>query len=731
MKRRKFIQKVGAAAPALSVWPATAKSNPALDPYQYPYPKSFEEAKNEEGYVAVRIALWGGDQAMDSLSAKVSVKHAKLMRVKSFHFEPGDLLDPDEPSFHVTPDNRNQDVLVLWLDELTDRSRIQAGKDIKFDLGELLASPEVVGKSGEINWSANLLYYHEIGEVNFSDLGIQVDSNDFCFVAMADPQGGNPYINNENLKTRMRIHNAFIEDSVNLVKQLNCDPKFTMVIGDITDGQGQKEDFDQMNAFLNQVDMPLLYSIGNHETRYQVPLGPGYNMDGFSNYFAAQKAINGLEKLLYSFNLGRWHFVVWPDPLRANFFETHPHYFDWLERDLEKYQDRPVMFFQHVPIQPIGVNPMISYTEDVGTKKELLNILGKHGNVKLVLSGHVHIPVKSSFKTAVEIEGINFINLPAAGYRPRAFGEADYNGGPTQGIAVVEIQGEEAEVTFKTVTLEEYKYPQSLPKLNRELYSLEFNIKTEVPSSDRFINGDFQDGLDGWGRRFLYMEDEDPSNICRTETMPGSGQNALYLFTKIRSYQAPGQDRWPQNLNRVYQSLEVDPASRPAIQFQYQVEQQNTDLNALCGAYVLIEGYAKSTKKFNIMYCLGKGWFHIDESITNPRILLDLADQTEGSKQATLNIPTDFDTHAEDLSYSQLQVDKLFITLGAWSANDGENKSYGVYFTGFNLQSDQQEQSNVNGNPLRLITSEEQWYRRTKHVAGEHWYVQDRPAKYT
>ncbi len=90
--------------------------------------------------------------------------------------------------------------------------------------------------------------------------------------------------------------------------------------------------------------MPVLFSVGNHETRYQIDFGPGYNMEGFNNYFEAQKKVNGLNKLLYSFNLGQWHFVVWPDPLRENFWETHPHYFDWLEQDLEKHKARPTVF---------------------------------------------------------------------------------------------------------------------------------------------------------------------------------------------------------------------------------------------------------------------------------------------------------------------------------------------------------------------------------------------------
>ena len=114
-----------------------------------------------------------------------------------------------------------------------------------------------------------------------------------------------------------------------------------MVVGDYTDSQGEKENYQAMEKMYSKLKSPLLLEIGNHETRYNMKSEPGYFMDGFSNFFTAQKRLNGLEKLLYSFNIGRYHFVVWPDPLRHNFWENHPHYFEWLERDLEKYKNNP------------------------------------------------------------------------------------------------------------------------------------------------------------------------------------------------------------------------------------------------------------------------------------------------------------------------------------------------------------------------------------------------------
>jgi hypothetical protein len=279
-------------------------------------------------------------------------------------------------------------------------------------------------------------------------VGIQNPGDDFSFIIMADPQGGDASNPDDNL-CRMKIHNAFIEESIRLANNLKVKPAFCLMLGDIVDHQGEEHHFVQMAKFFERLKMPVLYEMGNHESRYNTSFNPGYNLSGFNNYFAAQKAINGMELLLYSFNLGQWHFVVWPDPLRQLFWENHPHYFDWLERDLEKHKHRPTIFLQHIPMHPIGINPLDNYCETPYVKSLLFDILAKHGNVKTIFSGHVHIPVKSSLKTTVSHRGINCINLPAAGYRPRAFGEEDFYGGPAQGICIVDIKGDKMSATVQ------------------------------------------------------------------------------------------------------------------------------------------------------------------------------------------------------------------------------------------------------------------------------------------
>jgi len=621
-------------------------------------------------------------------------------------------------------------VVVLWLDEFSEKTEIiihSTEGEFRFILDDLVKNLEASGEISKTRIRANFLLNKEIGELNPEDVGIEPAGDDFSFIIMADPQGGDTS-NPEDNRCRMKIHNAFVEESIRLANQINAKPSFCMMLGDIVDHQGEARDFAQMAAFFEKLKMPVLYEMGNHESRYRARFSPGYNLSEFNNYFAAQKALNGMDYLLYSFNLGKWHFVVWPDPLRSTFWENHPHYFDWLERDLEKYKNRPTVFLQHIPMHPIGINPLINYAESVPVKRLLFEILSKHGNVKTIFSGHVHIPVKSSFKTAVEYKGINCINLPAAGYRPRAFGEQDYYGGPSQGIAIVDISGKKLSATFKTVTLEEYDYPEKLPVFDDKKYPLWLKYKWELPATGQIKNGNFSDGLENWGHRFVYHEDENPSNICRAE-FAENGRSALYLKMQRRGYMAPGQDRLPQDINRIFQAINVKKGTEPVLHFQYKVDGANCDFNGQSGAYVWIEGFKNSSQVVNLIYFLNKAWVNMGGTYGRNKgvepVIFSLDKTPDKWKTAQINIKEDFEKNTNGLKYNDAPPDKLVVSLGTWNVNDGNTQPFAAWFTDLKLNTENTV-SNVDGNSIPITTNEEKWWRGklqpTSNIAGEHHY---------
>ena len=739
MKRRSFIRGLGLGSAALATSKTAGINTDPFDtpipPFEYGKILSLDDAITSEGLIIVRIELSNhADKKPYYHKGKIRVHGAEVRRIKPYFFEQDeDEFSGDLSTYEVHLHGINTEVIVLWLEGASGSSRINlhGGNKCQFRISELIDNDEVEIDCDGMKIRANLLLDREIGEVSLSDFGADEPGEDFDFIAMADPQGGFPD-DEKQLDTRMKIHNAFIQESVDLANKLEFKPLFTLVIGDVCDKWGYEKDLRQMNAFLSKLNTPVIYGIGNHETLLRSKFGPGYNMQAFDHFLAAQKAINGLDKLLYSFNAGSWHFVVWPDPLRPGFWETHPHYFDWLERDLEKYQDRPTMVFQHVPVHPAGISPHINYAESVFVKRTFLDILSRHGNVKYCLSGHVHIPVKASFKTAVSYRGIQLINLPAAGYRPRAFGEEDFFGGPTQGIAMVHIRGTVVSIQYKTVTEEVFDYPSKFPAFDEKSYSLWLQYKWELPAGDRMVNGDFKDGLQGWARRFVYQEDHDPSNLCEIRPSPGNADTpSLYLFARKRGYMAPGQDRLPQDINRLCQAVELKKGLSPSLRFSYFIDGEQTDKNGYCGSYVWIEGYALSNKVLNIMYSVNKNWVNIGgqygKSRNVPTIQMGLNNRTDTWNECLLNIQADFDSQSEGLSFGELDINRLIINLGVWNLNDGKNQPIGIYYQDFKLDYDLPGYSEAGGIRIDPKFEEDKWWRNKiwpwKNIAGEHRYI--------
>ncbi len=666
--------------------------------------------------------------APQELNLSLAKSRKYFHKIRHYFFENKISQRRDEAEIKTFVNKNYPAIVVGWVHNPTETTRLPFslnGKEEGFSLSELLKEHELTFVQDGVQVTVNYLLDWEIANVTPADLGLKVPQGKFSIAVLADTQGGDPATPNSH-PTRMKIHNAFCEDSINRVNELDPQPVFTLVLGDVVDNQGEKEHFEAMHHYLQRIKSPLLYAVGNHETVYASKFSPGYYMEEFNNYFAAQKKVNGIELLLYSFDLGDWHFVVWPDPLRDNFFETHPHYFDWLEQDLEANREKPVMFFQHVPAHPIGIDPLINYAESVQVKRLLLDILSKHGNVKYIFSGHVHIPIKASFKTAVEYKGMKMINLPAAGYRPRAFGEEEWHGGPSQGLLVAEFEGKNADVFFKTVTEEIYRYPNKLPKFDEQAFPLWLTPKWQLPSGVDIRNGSFEEGLTNWAKRYVYQEDKDPSNKMEVKKVARTNSySALYLYSRKRGYAIPGQDRLPQSINHLCQAVELngDPGN---LDISYALDPQS-DLDGWAGAYVWLEGFSEGSKLLNMAYWVGKVFSGLSDRFSDNKEVrfqhFSLPLKGDTWQKASLNIASDFEGGQD--GFLALDLDRLVINLGTWHINDGEPQPFGVYFDELAF-SGLSTPSNVDGKSITASLDKDVWHLRKfepfLHIAGEHRY---------
>ena len=735
MKRRAFISKLSTSSSLVLIGPSLAgKNKTPIPPFAYPQPGYFTDVLNKDGEFMLRLeCLSFGTLLPQEVTIKFEGDKEKIYKIKDYPFANHKAkINYDGRQFQFQVGAAFPYIFAIWIRKPLPETVLSFnlnGIRKSLVLGELVEKKDILFREGKLLVSSNYLLDLEIGQLEPESLGIQGQGNNFDIAILADPQGGDPKVPKAH-PTRVKIHNAFAEDTIKRVNELPIRPALTLILGDLVDNQGEMAHFEAMREYLKDLNSPILLAIGNHETRYNATFRPGYKMDEFNHYFSAQKAQNGMEWLLYSFDLGDWHFIVWPDPLREDFFETHPHYFDWLESDLEKNKEKPTVFFQHVPSHPIGIDPLINYAESVAVKKMLLNLLSKQDNVRFMFSGHVHIPIIASQKTAVTYKGIKMINIPAAGYRPRAFGEEEIHGGPSQGFLVFNAKGKIGKAYFKTVTEEIHVFPEKLPEFSTAAFPLWLSYKWELEAGKDIKNGDFSNGLDKWHRRYVYKEDKNPSN--HMEVRGFGAYQALYLYSSKRAYSVPGQDRLPQTINHLCQAVSLEGGPK-SISIDYCLDKTSVNLtDSWTGGYVWLEGFMGSTKLLNMAYWIGKGTPLLKDRFSDqkdiPFIHFELDSQLETWQKAQLNWYKDYENQGIDLS----NLDRLVINLGTWHINDGVSGGFGLYLTNIGLTGNI-ETSRVDQKPILQMPGEKMWwlnkYEPFTHIAGEHRYIMSTETK--
>jgi len=337
--------------------------------------------------------------------------------------------------------------------------------------------------------------------------------------------------------------------------------------------------------------------------------------------------------------------------------------------------------------------------------------------------------MKSAFKTATSYKGVKYFNLPATGYRPRAFGEEDYFGRPSQGITVVDIDDIHAKVSYVALTEEEFIFPDQIAEFDSEIFATWFSHKHELPASNNFENGRFENGLKGWSRNYVYTEDENPSNLIQVKKNPRDDTpQALYLYSRSRDYRKPGQDRRPQDINQIFQALSTTPETSPTIKFSYRIDKETSDLKGRNGAFVWIEGYNGVAKTMEMFYSINYVYASMSGKSDFMDIQIELPEATDQWAETELNIANDLDRFAGAGAYKKAGADKIIINIGTWHINDGNPQPFAVYFKDFRAgETNNNTISNVNGQSLREKPVEKRWWLGKEvpflHLAGEHRYT--------
>jgi len=214
------------------------------------------------------------------------------------------------------------------------------------------------------------------------------------------------HITDVHLKNEFGAPDKFIKCLHHLQEQ---SPKVDIILngGDVVFDMN-KENISTINGqwklvkdtMKNESDLPIHYCLGNHDVwwnennKNDVFYGKKYSMDQL-----------GLAKPYYSFAKAGWKFLIL-DSVHLDVDQTWyigklgDAQFEWLEQELKNTpQNMPVLVMTHIPIltallmiEDNIVNKWTMLGGDMHTDTaKIINLFYKYPNVKLCLSGHLHM----------------------------------------------------------------------------------------------------------------------------------------------------------------------------------------------------------------------------------------------------------------------------------------------------------------------------------------------------
>ncbi len=175
-----------------------------------------------------------------------------------------------------------------------------------------------------------------------------------------------------------------LQETINSINK-EKDISFVVFTGDNLDSP-KEQYLPDFVKIINKLNVPYYIVIGNHDVFKQNGLSKAHYLEIIKdyNYFYKYKEPN------YVFKQNGFVFIVLDGakeviPGSNGFYKENT--LSWLDKQLKKYKNDPVIIFQHFPIVMTKERP----THTVYQKDKYLDILDKHDNVISIIAGHLHI----------------------------------------------------------------------------------------------------------------------------------------------------------------------------------------------------------------------------------------------------------------------------------------------------------------------------------------------------
>lgn len=201
-------------------------------------------------------------------------------------------------------------------------------------------------------------------------------------------------------------------------------PDLIITGGDlIMDGLAAKEarvkrQWELWSDVVRTATCPIYHTIGNHDVW-------GWNQKSSDTTGTEAKwgkawfqEVTKTPATRQSFQHGPWQFLildtVQPGP-GGYVADIDPEQLEWLDGELKKHKERPTVIVSHMPI--LSVTPiLLNWKEDVGAYNvrgtqlvrdngRLIKLFESHKQVKLCLSGHIHMVDRVDYKGVAYICG--------------------------------------------------------------------------------------------------------------------------------------------------------------------------------------------------------------------------------------------------------------------------------------------------------------------------------------
>jgi len=163
------------------------------------------------------------------------------------------------------------------------------------------------------------------------------------------------------------------------INQLPLLPDLVLVTGDISNG-GLIEELKSAKTLLDQFSMPYFVIPGNHDKRQDLLTVFGdkscqENTDQLINY-----SIDDFEVKLIAIDTSI------PFKPGGELKQTTAH---WIEQQLQKFLNQPVIIFMHHP--PVDLGIAETKLDGFSGSEYLEDIIEKHSNIEAILCGHIHL----------------------------------------------------------------------------------------------------------------------------------------------------------------------------------------------------------------------------------------------------------------------------------------------------------------------------------------------------